>query len=70
MTVKRPYSLQIRQTGIQKNLSQEETLAYGGRFDNCVAQYQFELQKYVPAACGLTIKCSEMANQIIANEQS
>ena len=46
------------------------TLAYGGRFDNNLASFQFELKKYLPAAISITINCSEFANQAMEIEQA
>lgn len=50
--------------------SREVTLAYGGRFDNNVANFQFGFNKYLPAAVSLTINCSEFANQALVIEQA
>lgn len=47
---------------------QDLTLAFGGRFDNNVANYQMELQKYLPACVGITFNCSQIAEAILRVE--
>ena len=64
-------SVTVKKIRKKGNLStQEITLAYGGRFDNNVANFQLELHKYLPASVGVTINCSEFASQIIELESS
>ena len=39
-------------------------LAYGGRFDNCVAHYQLELRKYLPLCVAVTFRCTVTADRL------
>ena len=43
-------------------------LAYGGRFDNTVAHYQFGLQEYLPACTGVNFDCDPIVEQLVAQE--
>lgn len=56
--------------GYQTHAHQDNvTLAYGGRFDNNVANFQqFALDKYLPASLAITFNCHEMANQIVGRD--
>ena len=47
---------------------QDLTLAFGGRFDNNVSNYQMELHKYIPACVGITLNCSQIAEAILRIE--
>ena len=46
----------------------EFVLAYGGRFDNAVAHYQFGLQEYLPACTGVNFDCDGIVEQLVSQE--
>ena len=49
-------------------MRQDLVLAYGGRFDNSVAHYQFVLQDYLPACTGVNFDCDAIVEQLVAQQ--
>lgn len=64
---RREGSLKAKTTKTGK-VRQELVLAYGGRFDNAVAHYQFGLQDYLPACTGVAFDCDAIAEQLVTQE--